>query len=197
MSRKYFNAGVLLINMDEWRKNHHGDCLRSFAATFGDDVSLKYSNQDVLNIVLAGHWRELPYIFNVQGMGTYGDCRDCRVEGEHNRPQLYTPTQWQKIQKHAVIVHFTGAHQPTIADLVCRHTKAPLKPFAWFCHHPLKQEFWHGLRRTPFCTWKPTVEDELVDIIARAFRQVVNDVTHGASLSPRVVQRALKMCIDD
>lgn len=59
----YFNAGVLLINVDYWRKNGVQERLMDFLK---DESRLKMMDQTVLNIVLKDECKELPLQWNVQ-----------------------------------------------------------------------------------------------------------------------------------
>jgi lipopolysaccharide biosynthesis glycosyltransferase len=59
---KYFNSGVMLINLPQWRKQ--GVCGRAldYVKTYANDVS--FWDQEGLNAVLAGDWGELDPVWN-------------------------------------------------------------------------------------------------------------------------------------
>ena len=58
---KYFNAGVLILDLDKWRANRYADMIM--------DLILKnkfiHHDQDGLNMVFNGNWIELPLCWNV------------------------------------------------------------------------------------------------------------------------------------
>lgn len=53
----YFNSGVMLMNLDIWRKERIADKAMSIACL--DDLHLRYEDQSTLNIVLNGQWGRL------------------------------------------------------------------------------------------------------------------------------------------
>ncbi|GAB3066858.1 glycosyltransferase family 8 protein [Micromonospora schwarzwaldensis] len=60
--RKYFNSGVLLIDVASWRNNGFTErCIRYLEQNAG---KLRYPDQDALNVVFDGIWHELPKIWN-------------------------------------------------------------------------------------------------------------------------------------
>lgn len=71
---KYFNSGVLLINLTQWRAEDISCKAIEYIKHFGH--TLVYADQDVLNALLASNWkeldnnwnRELPYLFEVDSV---------------------------------------------------------------------------------------------------------------------------------
>jgi lipopolysaccharide biosynthesis glycosyltransferase len=61
----YFNAGVMLMNLQYWRENAVSEKAVEFIRK--NPVSVNYWDQDALNVILRGRWRELPSIWNEQG----------------------------------------------------------------------------------------------------------------------------------
>lgn len=59
---KYFNAGVLLINLRKWRKTGISERLLCVAENRSKDLELH--DQDVLNIVLENDWKEINEKYN-------------------------------------------------------------------------------------------------------------------------------------
>jgi lipopolysaccharide biosynthesis glycosyltransferase len=94
---RYFNAGVLLIDLAAVRKG--GQFRKALETMERLGARLPYSDQDALNLSLWGQWRELDWRWNVQrsmvlrqkGASTVGE----RGSG-----------------KRAGIVHFTSSHKP-------------------------------------------------------------------------------------
>jgi lipopolysaccharide biosynthesis glycosyltransferase len=60
----YFNAGVLLIDIDKWRKLE----VESEILKIGQKGSYPLMDQDILNLVFKGEWTELSADYNVQQM---------------------------------------------------------------------------------------------------------------------------------
>jgi len=58
----YFNAGVMVINLDLWRREELG--IRATDIARGVGQSLPYLDQDILNVLCAGRWRRLPARWN-------------------------------------------------------------------------------------------------------------------------------------
>ena len=89
------NAGVLLINLEYWRDNNVGGQLSDFCRTLTQ--APQFVDQDVLNAVLVGRWKELPLKYN-------------------RRWLIHAPSK----MADTVICHFTGAgrQKPWYADSV-------------------------------------------------------------------------------
>lgn len=60
-SDKYFNSGVLLINLSNWRKNNIEEQLKEFCTK---ERNVYCPDQDALNKVFRGKWLELPPYWN-------------------------------------------------------------------------------------------------------------------------------------
>lgn len=59
---KYFNAGVMLIDVDRWRKENVGRRSLEYLQKYGEKVY--FWDQEALNAVLAGEWEELDLRWN-------------------------------------------------------------------------------------------------------------------------------------
>jgi lipopolysaccharide biosynthesis glycosyltransferase len=86
---KYFNSGVLLINLKFWRQNNVAE--RAIAFARNNPEKVKYWDQDALNATLICQWIELPAYWNWQ-------------DWRHR----YTP----ETGKDPAIVHFISADRP-------------------------------------------------------------------------------------
>ena len=96
----YFNAGVLLINLDYWRKHDIEPQIVSYLQQFPE--RLLYNDQDVLNAVLYQQRKFLPYRWNMQD----GFFRKKRKIWKTSLPALNAE------MPKAVIIHFTGGKKP-------------------------------------------------------------------------------------
>jgi lipopolysaccharide biosynthesis glycosyltransferase len=61
---KYFNSGVLLINLQFWRQNNVPE--RAIAFIRNNPQKVQYWDQDALNAILVNQWIELPGCWNAQ-----------------------------------------------------------------------------------------------------------------------------------
>lgn len=120
----YFNAGVLLMNLDYWRT--HDLPQRYFDFIAEGKYPLRQRDQDVLNAVTSKETYPLPWKYNVMGneLETIKDI----VEGE----QLTWVKSLEKVEP--VIVHFSFR----------------LKPWEFGCRNPYKKDYRHILKRTPW-----------------------------------------------
>jgi lipopolysaccharide biosynthesis glycosyltransferase len=62
--RSYFNSGVLLIDLDQWRKERISERAFDVVRT---NAALPYADQDALNVVCDGRWKALDTRWNYQG----------------------------------------------------------------------------------------------------------------------------------
>lgn len=60
---KYFNAGVMLINLEKWRRYNFSNICLDYAAK--NNEKMLYADQDVMNCLLNGEWLRVPQKWNV------------------------------------------------------------------------------------------------------------------------------------
>lgn len=101
----YFNAGMLLINLDYWREHKLEDVFFKLIAEEPERIILH--DQDVLNITLHDQKLNLPNKFNVQS----GFLRKPEYSGLGNRYEEYKNDIIEAI-KEPVIVHYTDKFKP-------------------------------------------------------------------------------------
>lgn len=98
----YFNAGVLVIDLDRWRSR---EIFREFIElAIGKSDILKYHDQDVLNIVFAGSAYYIPSTWNYQARTSRPGHDFETALGHVSSLRETTPS----------IVHFAGAEKPWI-----------------------------------------------------------------------------------
>jgi len=85
---KYFNSGVLVINLRKWRTDSILEKSIEYIEKFGDTLS--YADQEVLNVLFVSSWQELDYRWNEQIGGI---------------------TQQQQVFE-AFIIHFSSPFKP-------------------------------------------------------------------------------------
>lgn len=91
---KYFNSGVLLINLQFWRRNNVLERTINFIKANPEKVP--YWDQDALNAILVHHWIELPEYWNMQSSAI----------------NEWLCTSLPQAEIDAAIVHFTTAVKP-------------------------------------------------------------------------------------
>ena len=112
---KYFNSGVLLINLDYWRQNNVYERTVAFVKEYPERVNLY--DQDALNAILAFCWISLPAIWNEQA-----------------RSKLSRPALRDKHVLDPAIVHFVGFDKPWYWS--CNH------PFRYEYHKYRRKTPW-------------------------------------------------------
>ena len=92
----YFNAGVLLVNLEVWRERQVINDFKKFMALYAEKI--RYYDQDVLNYVFMKEKVDLPITYNMQ-------------TGFYFKTPLYDPKYEEEVRKSfmdPVIIHYTG-----------------------------------------------------------------------------------------
>lgn len=121
---KYFQAGVLLFNVNEMRKYISMEQLLDMAAT----GIYKYSDQDILNIVCEGKVKFLDMSWNV-----INDCDGRRISEVASRAPANLFEQYMQSRKQPYIIHYAGIQKPW---------KKASDDYGW--------QFWKIARLTPY-----------------------------------------------
>ena len=119
---KYFNAGVLVVDLKQWRELALAE--QAFGCLREHSVHVRWWDQYALNVVLAGRWQELDARWN-QGVHAY--TFPSAKESPH------TPDIFHSLRRDPWIVHFTSHH----------------KPWQYFCRHPLRDDYFQAIDRPP------------------------------------------------
>jgi lipopolysaccharide biosynthesis glycosyltransferase len=144
---KYFNAGVLLLNLDRWRRERVVDQLLEYISR--NPHNLRWWDQDALNATLHGRWRQLRPTWNAQWPFFWG--RSCD-ELEVSLAELAEATTDPRI------VHFTGTAKP------------------WHYHmdpHPFKRDYYRYLALTPWKGYTPADRPPLSSRVRAAATRAV------------------------
>jgi len=94
---KYFNAGLLLVNLAKWRETKISERIFSYLRTY--DAIIKMEDQEGLNAVLFDDWGELPFRWNWQIPWRLYRSGERRME-------------WIPDESTKSIIHFTTAEKP-------------------------------------------------------------------------------------
>lgn len=121
MEYGYFNAGVLLIDLDYWRKHNIAHACIDYFHKYPERII--YNDQDLLNCILYRNKVSVDLCWNVQ-------------DAFYRTPKRMDE-EWKKkyaeCLKHPVILHFTNR-----------------KPWEYDSQHPLRYEYFKYLDLTPW-----------------------------------------------
>lgn len=114
--KHYFNAGMLLINLEEWRKQHIGEeCLK-----WAEQLKLQFHDQDLLNYVCQGKVKLLELSWNIQSQmfcvqynpkSLKYDIRSVFQKDQHWLCETPNASEFEQQMQHPRIVHFND-HKP-------------------------------------------------------------------------------------
>ena len=127
----YFNAGILLINLEAWRRERLQEQLCNLIETSAS--ILKQHDQDALNKTIAGRWTRLDHRWNQQYSFFLVGARGLGL----------SPADYRRLTTDPFIVHYSGS----------------TKPWAFSDDHPLKSLYYRYLQQTPFAAWRPRPSD--------------------------------------
>lgn len=120
---RYFNAGVVLLNLDLWRQNKFSNRVINYIKA--NPEKLLYWDQDAMNAVLYEHRQPLPLRWNHQVH--FDDCLNYLPGG-------CKTSEMQAAMSNPAIVHFVG----------------PEKPWHYLCLHPHRHLYHHYRLKTPW-----------------------------------------------
>lgn len=179
---RYFNSGVMLVNVEKWRREGIHNKVLNFIRNYPDRI--KFWDQDGLNAILYGKWKVLPIKWNVQ----------------HN---YFFPEENQKKYAEIIldpaIVHFSGdglkPWQPNInhkfkIEYLYYESKIP---FALKKHFQLVG-FKQLLKRIPLVNYFAHLIIKVVNIISKItqnkteVRNIQNIDKHESDIKQQIVK---------
>jgi len=134
LSSGYFNAGVLLINVDYWREHNISFELMDFVKSHVDII--RYHDQDALNAVLYNKCLMLPCKWNMLTMffrKNVLELFDCYNMTLNNKYEDYK-NELMNVLSDPPIIHFVSRRKPWEAK----------------CTHPFRNEYYKYLKGTPW-----------------------------------------------
>ncbi len=135
-NQPYFNAGMLLIDLNIWRKQKVGDkCLKFIELKKG---SVVHHDQGVLNGVLNNLWRKVDLKYNLMTIHFFFNLNQIN-KYYRNHSNFYLEKEIEQAKKEPTIIHYT----PSFTT----------RPWVDKCKHPLKDKYWLSIANTP---WKGT-----------------------------------------
>lgn len=115
MQTGYFNAGMMLINLDYWRSH---DCLASFITFISEHTDvIIYHDQDVLNSVLYDKKKWVPLTYNFQSGFLYNE------KTTKDYPKSLD-IEVASTMKDAAVIHFSTPTKPWMLDSFHPYTAA-------------------------------------------------------------------------
>lgn len=126
---RYFNSGVLLMNLAAWREHRVGERIIKLART--QPQRLVWPDQDALNLVCAGRWQALHPRWN---------CQNSLFFFPHAPGVLGAATVAEAVSAPGIL-HFEGGELA--------------KPWHYLCKHPLRNEYYRHLAQTPWPVTPP------------------------------------------
>ncbi len=135
---KYFNAGLLLIDLVKWRLNNcEKQCLMFIAAKNG---SVTHHDQGVLNGLFHKQVHILPLKYNIMTIHYIFNQKSILKYSKDNA-DFYTEKEITEAKSNPVILHYT----PSFTS----------RPWVKGCKHPLKSYYWDTLKLTPWTGARP------------------------------------------
>ena len=123
--RRYFNAGVLLIDLEAMRGERSWERISEFVR--GMSEPLTWFDQDALNVVFAEQWKPLEPGWNAQN--SFWGWKDWATE-------VFGPETLAGAVDDPAILHFEG---PSLC-----------KPWHYLCPHPYRERYLATLAETPW-----------------------------------------------
>ena len=140
---KYFNSGVLLIDLDKWSRD--GITEKTIEHSRRNIGYINWWDQDALNVTLYGKWKEI-------------DSRWNQLSQVYDLPSWedspFDKKTYETLIKQPFIIHFNTFR----------------KPWLWGCQHPLKDLFFHYLDMTQWSSWRPKPENKIIASIGNKFK---------------------------
>ncbi|PSR16362.1 glycosyltransferase family 8 protein [filamentous cyanobacterium CCP3] len=142
--QKYLNSGVLVIDLEKWRRNHIADLVLQFINSHPD---LPFPDQDAISVVLAGQWGELDSKWNqIHVIYAYKSYQD----------SPYDESTYLDLLQNPFIIHYTS--RP--------------KPWGKNCVHPRANRYFHYLDQTAWSGWRNNAVNYNVTLIRRGIRRI-------------------------
>lgn len=127
INSKYFNSGVMLMNLEKCRQYDISSKVLKFIENNLNKIILW--DQDGLNAILCNKWKELPPKWNQQTIMFEIDINETNFNKEEFMEAIINPS----------IIHYTTSS----------------KPWHYMNEHPLKNEYYKYLKKTPWRKYSP------------------------------------------
>jgi lipopolysaccharide biosynthesis glycosyltransferase len=142
---KYFNSGVLVIDLEKWRANNISSQALEYLRNKRELI--RWHDQDALNIVLAGKWKDIHPRWN-------------------QMPEIFDFSFWQE-SPFPEDVYNDVVHSPFII-----HFAIPAKPWNSRTTHPANNLYFQYLDKTAWRGWRNTIWRRLWRRLAGEIKQL-------------------------
>ena len=126
---KYFNAGVLVLDLEKWRRDRISDAVVQYIRDNSEHI--RFHDQDGLNAVLWNKWGWLDPRWN-------------------QMPQLLQVARVEDSPFDPI------THERTMRDPYITHFASSDKPWRFGCHHPASSDFLSALAATEYRQFRPS-----------------------------------------
>lgn len=140
---KYFNSGVLVINLPKWREDNISQRVIEYIQSYQD--ILLWPDQDGLNAILANKWKELSPKWN-QTPCFYSK-ENLSFSEQDFHTALYEPS----------IIHFASVH----------------KPWNSHFYHPANNLYYYHLDMTPWSGWRFNLWENFKYRLTKKIRKIM------------------------
>ncbi|MBF0594730.1 MAG: glycosyltransferase family 8 protein [Candidatus Omnitrophica bacterium] len=127
--QKYFNSGVLVIDLDQWRRDDLPAAFLKYAEA--NRQHIRWHDQDILNAVLARRWGELDPRWNMQ--------QHILLNSSWDQGPVKDKEAYDRLICQPYIIHFSTA----------------VKPWHFDNTNPFKDRFFQYLDTTAWKGWRP------------------------------------------
>ncbi len=143
---KYFNSGVLVINLRKWRAENISAKLFQYLEAFKEFV--QHHDQEAMNALFAGKWGELEPQWN-------------------QTPDFFNYSSWEE-SPYQEIDYYNAINSPCSV-----HFAGTSKPWNSFEKHPSRELFFHYLDMTAWSGWRFTIWRRLKSKLIRTIKSFV------------------------
>jgi len=153
MEDGYFNAGMLVIDLQQWRATGACESVIEYIQKYPEGVTY---DQDALNACFYRRTKRLDYKWNV-----------IRPFFREPIPLPLGRAEIERIRRDALIIHFNGGS----------------KPWSYFCDHPRKSEYDKYLRMTEWRNYIPpdrTLKNRIRKLVSAVLPQPVKNLCKAA-----------------
>jgi lipopolysaccharide biosynthesis glycosyltransferase len=144
----YFNSGVMIVNLEEWRNKNIADKALKFALEKGHLTKLH--DQDALNHAIKGNWVRICPLWNPRPQNI--------IENYYETP---VSLKRDEIYRRGIsnLVHFSGSD----------------KPWNFLSMHPAKTIYWFYLKQTEFKDYTPD-DQSILNLIKLKIKELKNSL---------------------
>jgi lipopolysaccharide biosynthesis glycosyltransferase len=155
----YFNAGILVINLNKWRANSFST--KAIEYFRQNQEYIGWYDQGLLNALLVGQWGQLDPRWNFNATSFY-DYASAGYLSWENIETFLSEDIYQKVVREPYIIHFVSAKKP------------------WTSRHcPRKEDFFKYVDMTAWSGWRLTILRRLWRRLNHEFNSVFRRIGFG------------------